>query len=203
MDRAELAAAWARLPAMHTLRRLAGPLTLVLLVAACAGTAAPSGSAASGGPPVTATPLGSITPAPSVLPSATDDPNGAVGTDVPPSPSGDVGNPPQTVAKPGQLGLHPVAIDGFTAAVTGRHVLVTVTWTSGVEPCYVLDHIVVERDAASFIVTVIEGHGPGDNICIEIAQIKHAQIDLGELEPGTYTIEDSAGRAIPIEVTVN
>lgn len=187
---------------MHTLRRLAGPLALVLLVAACTGTGAPSGSVASSGPPVTASPAGSVTPAPSVEPSVTDDPNGAVGTDVPPA-NGGIGDPPPMVPKPGQLDVHPVKMDGIAAITDGRRVVVTARWTSGVEPCYVLDHVTVERGAGSFTITLFEGHGAGDNICIEIAQMKNTQIDLGELEPGTYTIADGAGGAIPIQVTVS
>lgn len=202
MDRAEPEARRARLPAMHTLRRLAGPLVLVLLVAACTGSAAPSASTASGGPPVTASPAGPITPAPSTIPSATDDPNGAVGTDVPPS-GGDLGNPPPMRPKPGQLDVHPVKMDKLQAITDGRRVVVTANWTSGVEPCNVLDHIVVERGAGSLTITLFEGHGPGNTICIEIAQLKNTQIDLGELEPGTYTIADGAGGAAPIQVTVS
>jgi len=72
-----------------------------------------------------------------------------------------------------------------------------------VEPCYVLDHSVVDRDGQNLVITLIEGRGPGDNVCIEIAETKRTQIDLGELAPGTYTISDSGGRAAPIEVTVS
>ena len=79
---------------------------------------------------------------------------------------------------------------------------VVATWTSGVEPCYVLDRIVVEKGADSFTITLFEGHGPGEPICIEIAKTKQASVDLGMLEPGTYTIADGAGGAAPIEVTV-
>jgi hypothetical protein len=187
---------------MHTIRRLAGLLTLVVLVAACAGTAAPSASSGPSGSPTSPSTAPTSTPTPSLTPPASDDPDGSVATDVP-SGSGGVGKPPLTIPKPGQSDLHPVAIDELSAVVDGRHVVITATWTSGVEPCYVLDHTVVERDGHTLMVTVIEGHGPGDAICIEIAEIKQTQIDIGELAPGTYTITDSGGRAVPIEVTVS
>ena len=193
MDKAEPAARRVRLPPMPTLRRLAGLLILLLLVVACTGTRAQSGSPS---------PAGSASPTPSLEPSVSDDPDGAVGTDVPPA-SGDLVNPPLIVPKPGQLDVHPVKMDGLQAIVDGRRVVVTATWTSGVEPCYVLDRVVVDRGDGSFIITLLEGRGPGDNICIEIAQIKHTQVDLGELQPGTYTIADGAGGAAPIEVTVS
>jgi hypothetical protein len=188
---------------MQTLRRLAGPLALVLVVAACAGAAAPSASPAPSGAPTSPSAAPTDTSAPSLTPPASDDPDGSVATEAPHGPSTGPGDPPLTIPKPGQLDLHPVAIDTLSAIVDGRRVVITATWTSGVEPCYVLDHTVVERDGQTLAVTVIEGHGPGDTICIEIAKTKQTQIDLGELAPGTYTITDSAGRAVPIEVTVS
>ena len=51
--------------------------------------------------------------------------------------------------------------------------------------------------------TLFEGRGPGDPICIEIAETKQTQVDLGEVAPGTYTITDGEGGAAPIEVTVS
>jgi hypothetical protein len=86
------------------------------------------------------------------------------------------------------------------AQVDGRSVTIRITWTSGVEPCYVLDTIVVNRGEHAFAITLREGRGPGDVACIEIAKTKHAFVDLGDLEPGTYTISDAMGGAAPIEV---
>ncbi len=193
---------------MRTLRRLAGPLSVVVLVTACAGSASPTAPPpdSTAGVPLIAAPSASA-PAdasPSAGPDTpvTDDPNAPIGTDVPPG-SSDPGQGPFVIPKPGQLDVHPVRLDLLAAAVDGRHVVVTATWTSGVEPCYVLDHVFVETGARSFTITVFEGHGPGDDICIEIAQIKQTQVDLGELPPGTYAIADSQGGAAPIEVTVS
>jgi hypothetical protein len=39
-------------------------------------------------------------------------------------------------------------------------------------------------------------------MCIEIAMYKATIVDLGELEPGEYTIRASEGEAPPITVTV-
>ena len=80
--------------------------------------------------------------------------------------------------------------------------MLTVTWTSGVEPCYVLDSIVVQRGDHTFAITLREGHGPGDAVCIEIAETKRAMVDLGEVEPGTWTITDTEGGAAPIAITI-
>jgi hypothetical protein len=38
-----------------------------------------------------------------------------------------------------------------------------------------------------------EGHGPGEIACIDLAQLKATRIDLGDLEPGSYTVADGGG----------
>jgi hypothetical protein len=40
-------------------------------------------------------------------------------------------------------------------------------------------------------------------VCIEIAKTKQALVELGELEPGTYTISDGTDTAASIQVTVS
>jgi len=110
---------------------------------------------------------------------------------------------PRTVTpKPGQLDVHPIAAERLSATVTGRKVVVEITYASGVEPCYVLDSIVVERGDHAFTITLRQGHGPGDAVCIQLAEIVRSFVDLGELQPGTYTISDSQKGAPPISVTV-
>jgi hypothetical protein len=120
----------------------------------------------------------------------------------PPGPGGPVAGE-LTIPRPGQLDVHPVAAEVLEAQVNGRAVTVRLTWTSGVEPCYVLDSIAVGREGNNVTLTILEGHGPGDNICIEIAQTKQALVELGELAPGTYSILDSQGVAAPIDVTIS
>jgi hypothetical protein len=107
------------------------------------------------------------------------------------------------VAQPGQRDPRPIAAQAFTAAVDGRHVVIAIDYTSGVEPCYVLDSVLVEPTDDGFQLTLMEGHGPGDVACIEIAVEKRTLVDLGELEPGTYAISDGAGGAAPISVVVD
>ena len=48
-------------------------------------------------------------------------------------------------------------------------------------------------DAKTFAITLREGHGPQDVVCIEIAESRRAIVDLGDLAPGTYTISDTTG----------
>lgn len=187
---------------MHTDRRRLRPAALlsIALVAAVAG-----GCARATGP----SPAGSAT-APSIGPSVppssapTADPNGSVGIDLPTDDPGGVPDPSGriVVPQPGQLDVHPVAAESLATTVDGRRVVLTITWTSGVEPCYVLDSIVVRRGDHAFAITLREGHGPGDAVCIEIAETKRAMVDLGELDPGTWTITDTEGGAPPITVAI-
>jgi len=184
---------------------IAGAVIVIgLVVAACAGAAAPGSS----------TPPGSEPP-PS--PSATLGPGsggGGSGSDgnagtgggaiVSPSPGGPIvgGQPTIVVAKPGQLNAHPVGAATLETSVDGRHVLLKVTWWSGVEPCNVLDSVGVDRSGAEIAITLIEGASRLDVACIEIAQLKATIVDLGDLEPGTWTIRTTNGDAQPVHVTI-
>ena len=105
--------------------------------------------------------------------------------------------------KPGQLDVHPIAADRLAATVDGRKVVVEIRYASGVEPCYVLDSIVMQKGDHSFAITLRQGHGPGDAVCIQIAEIVRTFVDLGEIDPGTYTITDTQNGARPISVTVS
>jgi hypothetical protein len=188
---------------MHTLSRRPGSpsraLTVVLALLVVAGIAA-CGSVAA--PPATAVPSSSP---PSLAPG--QDP-GSVGTEVP-APSEDPAliDPLVriVVPKPGQLDVRAIPAQSLSAVAAGRRVTLTIDYTSGVEPCYILDSIVVVvgADAKTFAITLREGHGPQDVVCIEIAESKRTIVDLGDQAPGTYAISDSTGGAAPITVTVD
>jgi hypothetical protein len=78
-----------------------------------------------------------------------------------------------------------------------------VTWWSGVEPCNVLDSVKVDRMGRDITIQLIEGSADAHAICIEIAEQKATIVDLGELEPDTYTIfPDGKGEAKPVTVVV-
>ena len=178
--------------------RLARFALLGLLVSALVGCSAAA-------PPSQSSPAGPI-PSPSPGLAGGAGPNEPVGTDLPPT-TGDPGLPfpgagRVVVPRPGQIDVHPLPAQAFSAAVDGRHLVVTIHFTSGVEPCSILDTIVVQRGQGSFTMTLRQGHGPGDAVCIEIAEFKSAVVDLGDLQPGTYDIVDGAGGAAPISVTI-
>ncbi len=113
------------------------------------------------------------------------------------------GRPQLVVPNPGQQLVHPVAIGELVARVDGRHVVLNARWWSGVEPCSILDSVDVARDGSTFRIALIEGTSDPDAMCIAIALEKVTVIDLGELDPGTYTVKPSLGDAPPIRVVVS
>jgi ABC-type transport system substrate-binding protein len=170
---------------MTTIRRLAGLLAIAALVAAC------SSAGAASAPP---TDPSATAPKPSATDRVIPGPNEPV-SDVPGKPHVDPGPGGATLVtpKPGQLDIHPVSLDSIAASVDGRHVVLTAFWWSGVEPCNTLDTIVVAQGVGTFTITLREGHGPGEVACIDLAQLKATHIELGDLEPGTYTVADGGG----------
>jgi hypothetical protein len=66
-----------------------------------------------------------------------------------------------------------------------------VRFTSGVEPCYVLDHVDVEYGTEHVAITLFEGHDPTqDNVaCIEIAELKQVRVELAEPLDGRRVID--------------
>jgi hypothetical protein len=176
--------------------RVAGLVLTVLivpLVGACSSAAPPAASSQPGGS--------------AASPAQNTDPNTSVGIDLPAGtqdptlidPLGRI-----VVPKPGQLDVRAIPAETLSATADGRRVTLTIDYTSGVEPCYILDSIVVavDADAKTFAITLREGHGPEDVMCIEIAESKRTVVDLGDLAPATYTISDTTGGATPITITV-
>jgi hypothetical protein len=187
---------------------LAGSLALVLV--ACSGSAAPA--------PPNGTPAPTPTPVPTQPGDPGRDPGGNQGGGTDPGNPGNGGvvipNPDPGIVDPGEPQMvAPVAgarmiRDGaasdLRAAVVGRRVTVQVAFWGGVEPCHVLAGVDVVRDGTTITLTVKVGAGPEagpDIACIEIVVLKATTVDLGELDPGTYTIV-AVGDAAPIQVVV-
>ncbi len=115
-----------------------------------------------------------------------------------------VGPPQATIVtpKPGRLDVHPVGASTIEASVAARRVVVRLTWWSGVAPCSVLDSIDVARTGSAIVLTIREGADQRGVACIELAMLKGALVDLGELDPGTYTVS-AGGEAPPVQVVVD
>jgi hypothetical protein len=184
---------------LHRPLVLAG-LATVLTLGACASGAAPAASSATSPSPSPS--------APAAVPGggggSPGDPGTGIVVPVDPIPvDPGSGQPTLVIARPGQLNPRPLPASKLEATVDGRRVLVKATWWSGVEPCYVLDSVKVERSGSDIAITLIEGMGDPGAACIEIAMEKATIVDLGELEPGTYTISSPGGEATPVTVTVS
>lgn len=170
----------------HLPRRLGvGILSLSMVLVACSVGTPPASS-----PPATTSPEAPVTSPPSDAPGA--------------DPSADPGGigAKAVVPKPGQLDVHDVPADDLLVRVDGNTIVVTALWTSGVEPCNVLDSVVVQQGEGTYAITLREGHGPEDVACIMIAETHQTEIEIPNVAPGTYRVTDTGGRAAEIQVTV-
>ena len=184
------------------MNRLIGTLVfcVAIIVTGCsAGSSGGSTAASSPSASPRPTPLSSTPSVPT--PSGSPDSSGSGAA---PGAPGIGGLAPRRVVtpKPGQLGVHPIPAESFSADVHGRKVELEIGYSIGVEPCYILDSIDVTRHDHTFTITLRQGHGPGNAVCIQIAELVRSFVDLGELAPGTYKITDSQKGAPPISVTV-
>lgn len=156
----------------------------IALVGCTGGTSSPPPAGSPSTPP-------SATPVPTDPPPASDD-GPPIGDGV-----------KVVVPRPGQLDVHPVAAEALAATLDGRRLTVTVDWWSGVEPCTILDTVVVETEAGGYAITLREGRGPEEVACIAIAERHRTIVEFpDDLAPGTYTIRDGAGGAPSVEVVI-
>lgn len=92
---------------------------------------------------------------------------------------------------PGMADVRPHIFDH--AVVNDDGTSLTVFFWSGVEPCYVLDHVDVDAGSSAITVTLFEGHdaSAGDVACIEIALLKKVVVEL-DAPVGDRRIVDGA-----------
>ena len=211
-----------RANALPSRRLLAGALLVVFTLAACGGAAAPSPTPV----PVSPTPQ----PTPTAVPGDAGNGgnggngNGGIGTDpgagggsdpgagggivfpIPPNPGDDPNLGDANYLTPGKdlINQHPVNVQLVRALVEeDGSVLADLRWWSGVAPCNQLDRVEIRRDDAAKTIhlTVIEGSGQGDMMCIEIAELHATVVDLGDLPAGTWTVSaEGDAPAIKVEV---
>jgi hypothetical protein len=92
-------------------------------------------------------------------------------------------------ARAGMTQVKPVPWNGVEVSNGGR--TLTLLFVSGVEPCYVLDHVAVEEGRNEVTVTLYEGRDPAhpDAACIEIALNKAVQVVLDDPLGGRKVID--------------
>jgi len=105
------------------------------------------------------------------------------------------GKPTRVVPRPGMVNVNPVAFDPAEAEASDDGVLIR--FYSGVEPCYILDHVEVADDETSVTVGLFVGADPDqpDAVCIEIAQLYEVDVALDEPLGDRELISATAGRS--------
>jgi hypothetical protein len=69
------------------------------------------------------------------------------------------------------------------------HAWARVTWWGGIPDCYALRPVRIARHGTTIRLSLLEASAvPADTVCIDIAMEKAVKVDLGELEPGSYTV---------------
>jgi hypothetical protein len=109
-----------------------------------------------------------------------------------PSPSPGTPGQPQTVTpRPGMRNVHPVPWDRAVPDASGRRV--RVEYTTGVEPCHVLDHVDVRYSPSAVTITLFEGSDPkaANQYCIDIAVRRTTDVTLRQ-PLGRRTLVDGA-----------
>ncbi len=208
-----------RANALPARRLAAGALIVLFTLAACGSAAAPSPTA----PPLAPTPQ----PTPTAVPGdggsvgngggIGTDPGTGSGSDPGAGGGGIVFPMPPDLIDDSLLGdanyLTPVKdlIDVRMMSVqlvravieADGNALADLRWYSGVVPCNQLDRVEIKRDDAAKTIhlTVFEGSGGGDVMCIEIAELHATAVDLGVLPAGTWTIS-AEGDAPAIKLDV-
>ena len=78
----------------------------------------------------------------------------------------------------GMIDVKPIPWEGLEVSDDGT--TLTLLFVSGVEPCYVLDHVAIDEGGKLVVVTLFEGRDPAhpDAACIEIAVNKAVQVSL-------------------------
>ncbi|MEX0984140.1 MAG: hypothetical protein WD096_03735 [Actinomycetota bacterium] len=92
-------------------------------------------------------------------------------------------------------GMANVAARPFDSATVGDDDrTVTIDFVSGIEPCYVLDHISVEETSGAVTITLFEGSDltDGQVACIEIGVFKRAIITLDQPLAGRTIVDGAA-----------
>ena len=104
---------------------------------------------------------------------------------------GEIPSPQPSIAvpQPGQEDVRPIMWQEVEKGMDDQ--TVTLYYYSGVEPCYVLDHVDVEYGKKEVTITLFEGHTPGegDTPCIEIAIYTATVVELDEPLDGRKVVE--------------
>ena len=104
-----------------------------------------------------------------------------------------VGHAQTVVPTPGMDNVHPTS--WIKAEPNADGTSVTVRFWSGVEPCYVLDHVDVAYGTDAVTITLYQGNDPtaGDVACIDIAMLKQVVVPLDQPLDGRRSVDGTRG----------
>lgn len=102
-------------------------------------------------------------------------------------------DPQRVTPRPGMTNVHPIP---WRKAEPLSDRTVRVVFDSGVEPCYVLDHITVDYLADSMVITLYQGSDSGSEhtACIQIAVQKTTDVTLDQPLGGRTIVDGSPSR---------
>jgi len=120
----------------------------------------------------------------------------------PPDPA--PGNPVIVTVHPGQANLRSANPYELSSRIDGTgHVFVRVRWWGGIEPCEMLDSVLITRDGTRFSLNARVGSPFGLNVaCIESARDTATLVDLGVLPSSQYEVLADPGDAPPVTINV-
>lgn len=100
--------------------------------------------------------------------------------------------PSPVTPRPGMAGVYPIRWEQADVAADDR--TLTVQFTTGVEPCFVLDHVGVQFSASTVTVTLYQGHDPGSKgvACIDIGIFASVTVVLDQPLAGRKIADGSA-----------
>ena len=89
--------------------------------------------------------------------------------------------------------VHPIRWEKADVAQDDR--TLTVQFTTGVAPCYVLDHVDVQSTPSTLTVTLYQGHDPGSKgvACIDIAMFASVTVVLDQTLRGRTILDGARG----------
>jgi hypothetical protein len=109
-----------------------------------------------------------------------------------PAPSDPYAGAEPVEPRPGMDGVAPIPFDKVVVGDDDR--TLTVYFWSGVEPCYVLDHVDVDENAGAITITLFQGHDPSavTAVCIEIAVLKKVEVQVAAPVAGRRIADGAA-----------
>jgi hypothetical protein len=91
-------------------------------------------------------------------------------------------------------GATPVSPLRIRTGVQGGAAFADIFWWGGLEDCYPLRPVTVQRDGDLITLRLFEGTGDGQ-ACADLALLKTTRVDLGRLPAGSYTVVAGSRRA--------